>query len=309
MKTVVCQLKDPEFSVYFPTVSNTTPYLKEGVVVTCDDVVKGSLCIYDNPGLLLYGEPVLLIGDFLCEDDKTVAAALFSAAEAIAKTKGKAYLLGPMNGSVWNDYRLPISGNGPLFTGDLAQPLYYADLFCRNGFTTIHRYHSYFSAIPEEDSIITFPPDITVGNIDLEHFEEDLAGLCELSNSAFLNNPFFTPVDKEAFIGKYTQMLPLVDKRLTLVARKKQVPAAFLFSYRDPRQPDTLVIKTAAKHPDYELPGLMTNMARLLFRNIAGMGFTRAIHAFMHEENRSLLRSREFGGTILRSYALLSKKI
>lgn len=251
----------------------------------------------------------MLIGDFHCEDDIAVAAALFSEVTSIAKTMGKAYLVGPVNGSVWNDYRLPISGNAPLFTGDLAQPLYYADLFCRNGFTTIHRYHSYVSAVPEDTAIITFPPDITVSNIDLEHFEDDLAGLYELSNKAFLNNPFFTPVEKEIFIGKYTQMLPLVDKRLTLVARKEQVPVAFLFSYRDPRQPGTLVIKTAAKHPGYELPGLMTSMARLLFRNIAGMGFTRAIHAFMHEENRSLLRSREFGGTILRSYALLSKKV
>lgn len=272
--------------------------------------VRGKLCLYHHPDLRFRNEPLLLIGNFSCAHDHEVAHALFTAAESEADALQLPYLAGPLNGNVWNDYRLPISGNEPLFTGDLTQPLYYANLFCSHGFTTIHRYHSYVSVIPEigPDTIV-FPEGIAVTKIDKAKFKDDLAGLYALTNRAFVNNPFFTPAGAEQFIDKYMQVLPLVDERLTWIARKQGDPVAFLFSYRDPQHPETLVIKTAAKDPGHHLPGLMTNMARLLFLNAAEMGFSRAIHAFMHEENRSLLRSRDFGGSILRSYALLGKKL
>jgi hypothetical protein len=310
VKAIACQPHENIFREHFTLVDANNPFLLSGILVLEGDVVKGALCLYDNPEILVQGLPVLMLGNFSCINDPRVAEQLFIQATTIARQTGKSFLVGPMNGSIWHDYRLPISGNSPLFSGDMTQPLFHADLFCANGFQVIHRYHAYTSGIPDTShENISLPEGISLRPANIGNLEAELSGLYTLCLKAFRDIPLFTPVSKEFFIHKYTQMLPLFHEQLTLIAIQNDLPVAFLFTYQDTQDPQTLIIKTAAKHPDYHLPGLMTNMARTLLKQSSGMGHTKAIHAFMHEENRSLLRSREFGGSILRSYALLGKNI
>lgn len=310
MKTIVFQPNETGFQEHFNMVDTSNPFLLSGIIVVEDDAVAGSLCVYHNPEIVYQGMPALLLGNFSCINAPAVADLLFTQAGTIGRTLGKSFLIGPINGSIWYDYRLPISGKEPLFYGDMVQPLYYADLFCLHGFQSIHRYHAYSSALPAiSNDPISLPDQVVLRHVATDSFETELSGLYDLCHQAFKRIPFFTAVDRDFFVRKYTQLLPLISQKLSLIAAIDGKPVAFLFAYQDIQQPQTLVIKTAAKHPDYHLPGLMTNIARTLLVHIAGMGHTKAIHAFMHEENRSLLRSREFGGTILRSYALLGKNI
>jgi hypothetical protein len=50
-------------------------------------------------------------------------------------------------------------------------------------------------------------------------------------------------------------------------------------------------------------------MVEKLYNTAWHQGYRRAIHAFMHQSNRSVQRSAEFGGRLLRSYALFAKDV
>ena len=308
MNIVICSPRDLAFKEHFPTINVSTPYLKYGINVGLNGE-RASLCLYDNPSLEYQSKPVFLFGNLNFVMDQEICEALMAAAEKVAVEQQAGFLIGPMNGSVWQDYRLPITGDQPVFAGDLKAPIYYSELLTGCGFSPIERYHTYVSGIEKAEAVITFPTEIVVRPIEKEDVLRNDTGLYELCDLAFRNNPFYSPLNKDQFTSKYLELIEKANRALTLVAQEDNQPVAFIFAYEDLLAKGTLVIKTVAKHPSHHYPGLMTNMVRLLMNTVEELGFNRAIHAFMHEENKSLVRSEDFGGTLLRSYALFAKNI
>ena len=70
-----------------------------------------------------------------------------------------------------------------------------------------------------------------------------------------------------------------------------------------------LIVKSAARRKDAP-SGLGTHLLRKLEQSAVELGFTSAIHAFMHEDNASVRRSAAiFGADPYGSYTLFEQRL
>ena len=112
----------------------------------------------------------------------------------------------------------------------------------------------------------------------------------------------------------YPPLLREVDPPFMLVPRQRGEIVGFVFSPPDLLQRtyqdrvDAIVIKTIAILPRRELSGLGRVLIVDLLRNALGMGFTTAISALMHIDNRSQKISSDCAGP-MRQYELFARNL
>ncbi|RYE25959.1 MAG: hypothetical protein EOP51_02320 [Sphingobacteriales bacterium] len=291
-----------------------TQHLQYCLVVLVDGSPLGRLAVYHNPYLTHEHQPLLLIGNFECIDDTAVAKVLMD--EVLRESHGYGYVLATMNGSSWDDYRLPVNDcTSPFFT-DLLQPAYYSKLFEAMGFDRIHTYYSRASAntfhTADQQLIDTLAAEgIRIRGIDLDNYEADLKQLHKLSTVAFAGNTFYSPIDEVDFIRRYLPLKPYLDPNLVLIAQQGNEPVAFTLALHDAYQPknERIVVKTLAKHPACTAKGLIDAMIQLSCSYAYANGCRQLVHAFIHGDNKSLLISQKYNGEVLREYALYIKPI
>ncbi len=314
---IFCQQHEDPFCKFFP--ESIPPDLRiNGIVLLENDECAGRIALIANPEIAYKKETVLLAGYFKCSNNQDHAQQLLHAAINQAISEGYDWLIAPVDGNTWHDYRLPLSGEQPLFTGDNAQPLYYKDLFQAAGLGVIEKYFSYRSELNQSpDDPIALQQEAANGGISLRalsklHFPEEMQLLYPVCNRAFAANPLFAPISFEEFLSRNAALQPIIDYKHSLLAFDKAgVLLAFMICYQDKADTSgkTLVLKTIAKNPDRNIPGLMSYMGRVLYANAAAGGYQTIIHAMMHEGNASVKRSEDFGGTLLRTYGLFGKKL
>ena len=285
------------------------PYLVSVLTAYKDGVVFGSVSLYDNPHIKHNCQDVLLFGNI----DATQAEELLKLmhkAEEVAQQQGKQYLVGPINGSTWSDYRLPLTEAKALFSGDLAQPLFYAVVLQDTGYEILHRYFSAVSGITEKEYTgIQQPEGIAIRGINTDDLTTDLQKLYPLCAAAFSENVLFSPIDEATFVKKYLQYSALLNSDFVLVAEQDSNIIAFVFAYPDMMDSKRMVMKTIARHPQHRVPGLIDNMIKIVLSNAAEKGYTEIVHAFMHEANQSVMISERYSGSIIREYGLFIKSI
>jgi hypothetical protein len=277
----------------------------------------GHLSVYENPFLKHNQEPVLLIGDIECTDNKHAFDLLIGKAEEVAVSKNIPYVITAMNGSTWNDYRLPVTAASVPFITDLSQPTYYYEFLLQNGYTCLHKYFSAISDITTEikpsdkEAEYLHSQHVKLRSLDIEHFEAELQKIYKLSSAAFVDNPFSSPIDEAGFINKYLPLKPFIDPELVLLAEQNEELVAFVFPLPNivSKTGKQIVLKTMAKNPSCAIKGLIDIMIKELHRQAFSSGYREIIHAFIYEDNKSLQISKRYNGRIIREYALLIKKI
>jgi len=135
--------------------------------------------------------------------------------------------------------------------------------------------------------------------------------LYPLCMQAFAKAPYFSPLTEAAFIQQYEGARPVLEYGLSFIAMHGEVAAGFVLAYPDYAAPErkAVIIKTIARHPERPVPGLTKSMVNSVYNAARQSGYSRAIHAFMHESNRSVLRSEAYGGKPLRRYAVFVKSL
>lgn len=287
------------------------------VIVYRDNMPVGRSCLYVNSDLHHDGMPVLVFGNFDCINDTAVSSALFGYIEQVAKDKNLQFMIGPMNGSTWNDYRLPITGERSTFTGDLDQPLYYSALLSNAGYTMMHRYYSSVAPIhiteaPCEDTIPVLASEgVTIRGIDVDNYTEELKKIYELCATAFAQNVLFSPIDEATFVNRYLPFRNIITSDLVLLAEQDSEIIAVFFAYPDVQAlPEKrVVIKTMARNPHKKVKDLVSTMIKILHKNAVNLKYNEMVHAFMHEENRSRELSLQYEGMVIREYALFIKEV
>lgn len=251
------------------------------------------------------GAPAATVGKFTC---KTVAAGTEALEQAVAyiRESGRARILGPMVGDTWHSYRVVTqSDDSPAFLLEpTAQPQVLAVLQAA-GFTQIS---SYFSArVPVAQTGQTAPPatdDFTIEAWDGENPERLFDQVFELSATAFSKNAFYKPITRDAFMAMYMPMVPMLKRELIFFARRPdQTLAGFLFgtpNYAEGPKPSSAILKTYASLSK----GAGQHLAHAFHSAAAAAGYTSAIHALIHEDNLSALRSASEGADIFRRYGL-----
>jgi hypothetical protein len=249
------------------------------------------------------------IGDFAAPGAEAGRALLDAAGDRLRR-EGFAALAGPMSGDTWHAYRLVTESDGSKpFPLEPVNGPHDLAAFATAGFTPISHYVStrglLADALTGRQRVL---PGLDVAAWDGRSSEALIAGLHEISLSAFAHNRFYKPITLEAFTALYAPLVPRVDPRLILFGRIDGRIVSFLFAYPDFSEgpkPETLIFKSWAT----VVPGAGQPLVDSLNRSAAGMGYSRFIHALMHDDGRSQARSRYHHATVFRRYALMGRKL
>lgn len=269
----------------------------------------------------LPGESPGTLGHFQATD-QAIGEGLLTRAIDEARKRGVSLLLAPMNGSTWRNYRLLTEpGTEPPFLLDLTTPAFWNPLFQSHGFQT---QAEYLSTLEEPISSDLDPrldrltrrwseTGIEIEAPPLKDLEKTLAAIYRISSIAFRGNYLFSPLAEEDFRQLYQGIDRILDERFVLLARQGSEPVGFIFAVPNLLEKAaghpirTLIVKSVAVLPGRAYAGLGLDLLGRVARAARQAGFSRLIHAFMHEGNNS--KNLNPATRVIRRYALLGKKL
>lgn len=268
------------------------------------------------------GAHVGLIGHYAAIDARAGVALLRRACAELA-ARGCARAVGPLDGDTQHAYRLVTErGEEPPFFLEPDTPDAYPVQWAAAGFAPVA---SYYSAL--QDDLGRDDPrmpaiearlaarGVTVRPLDLAQLDDELRRIHKLVRASFEASPFFAPTGEAAFAEQYRQLVPFVVPELVLLAGRAGQTIGLLFVVPDWLQarrgePVTaLVLKTLAVLPEYAGTGLAGLLIARGLHAARALGYTRVIHALMHEHNASLRLSGRFAGRVIRRYALFGREV
>ncbi|PJI93136.1 hypothetical protein BC777_2006 [Yoonia maricola] len=241
----------------------------------------------------------------------TAGARLLAEAVALAKSKGATALIGPMEGDTWHAYRLiSARGDQPPFLMEPSSADHDEAAFKTSGFDVISSYFSAsapLSALPGPK-----PKDTDVFTIEpWDGTDPDalFTQVYDLSCAAFAHNPFYKHIDLTDFLAMYQPVVPLLKQELILFARDSTgALVGFLFgipNYAEGPEPRSVILKTYASAQK----GAGHWLSYQFYVNAKAMGFETVIHALMHDDNLSAIRSGLNGADVFRRYALMGRAL
>jgi GNAT superfamily N-acetyltransferase len=269
----------------------------------------------------LPGQRLGVVGHYAAAGDAAAAAMLSRACEALSSA-GCTIAVGPMDGNTWRRYRFVVErGAEPTFFLEPDNPDEWPAQWEKAGFVTAARY----SSAMNDDLTVEDPRTeaslrrlesggISIRTFDPGRTDEELRRIYGLSLAGFSRNFLYTPIGHAEFDAQYRAVLPFVRPELVLLAEREGELAGFIFAIPDILQGrrghrvDTAVVKTMAVDPAASGMGLGGVLMDLVQRSARNLGFRRAIHALMHEENVSRSISARYGRTI-RRYALYTRPL
>lgn len=163
------------------------------------------------------------VGYFESIDNQEVADALFNAAESWIKEKGKTFVFGPINLSIFNAYRLQTDGfNTQPYTSEPRSPEYYQELFKNAGYKSLREWVSWeldpidIAEICENYSQLFNQFNHTDSSIRIEHAyvtlsEEEIRDIYELIMVCVEDNFGTVRLSFEEYYYQYKNMIPLLQ--------------------------------------------------------------------------------------------------
>lgn len=262
-----------------------------------------------------------LIGHYAA-GSQTAATALITAACRRLANNGCSQAIGPMDGNTWRPYRLITKrGREPNFFLETDNPDTWALHFTANGFRPLKRYYAYLAtdlSCPQPkirllNKSLT-QKGIKFRRINLDRFEDELQQLYSLCLLSFSENFLFTPICEQEFMNMYLPLKSSIRPELVVIAEYQNAPIGLVFgipNYLQAEQGqtiDTLILKLLAVHPAHRGIGLGSVLFARCHSAAQDLGYTRAIHTYMIEDNISRKISAHYGGPI-REYHLFKKEL
>lgn len=270
---------------------------------------------------VLPGERVGAIGHFAVSDRSAGVALLTAACDRLGAA-GCTLAVGPMDGNTWRRYRFVTErGTEPPFFLEPDNPDDWPDDWRQAGFAPIASYSSALNEdLGRDDPRIASArarlesAGVAIRSLDTSDADADLRRMFVLSLESFSRNFLYTPIDESEFMEQNRAVLPVVQPDLVLLAEREGELAGFLFAVPDVLQQrrgraiDTIVIKTVAVAHGHGHAGLGSVLVASAHATARRLGFTRAIHALMHEQNVSQNISRRYARPI-RRYQLFARRL
>jgi len=296
-----------------------TKFLEACYVMFRDNEPVGRFALYENPEMKYEGIPAMCIGSFECINDFEVSRELLSAAILKVGELGYNYLIGPMEGSTWNNYRFSDHNNIPNFFMEPYHHEYYPELFKEFGFSVIA---DYVSNLDTEVTVMTKEIEAIeteykkagarFRNLNMDDLEEDLFKIAAFSNEAFQNNFLFTPIEPSEFVAKYVKLKDLFNPELVFIVEdEKEIIQAISFTIKDYNFSvgNSLIIKTLARRNNSPFKGIGYFLGHKTYQIAVEKGFDNVIHALMYQENTSVKLSSNYHGHNYKSYSLFGLEI
>ena len=265
------------------------------------------------------------IGHYTAIDDDA-ASALLQEASVCLRANRCTIAIGPMDGNTWRRYRF-VTGPGsfqplePAFFLEPMNPPEWPAQFVRAGFTPIAEYYSGLNTdLSRRDERIAplamrlDSAGVVIRSARRAELRDELKRIYAISRIAFTHNFLYTELPENAFIAQYLPLLSRIEPELILLAEHGPDLAGYVFAIPDFAQAargsaiETIIVKTVAILPDPELRGLGTLLVARVQEAGHGLGYRRAVHALMHENNVSRNISRHYAET-MRQYALYGMEL
>ncbi len=271
----------------------------------------------DGAGLTIYfdgpdwaGKPAAAFGDFSCKSAQA-GAQILKQAMALVRDNGIGQVIGPMDGDTWHSYRFvsETDGSAPFLLEPADKPAELA-AFKAAGFTQIS---GYFSArVPLAEAAQNTPrdtDDFSINTWDGNDPEGMFRQVFELSVQAFAGNAFYKPIGEPDFLAMYMPIVPMIKKDLIFFAQRPDGQlVGFLFgipNYAEGPKAHSVILKTYASLAK----GAGQHLAHAFHTAALTQGFTTAIHALIHDDNLSAVRSAAEGAEVFRRYSLLGLRL
>ena len=302
----------------YPSDKIDEKHLDSCIYILKDQEVVGRLAIYRNSQLRYLGEGTLAFGNYECVDDLEVSRLMLNHVCEQAHIRNINQVIGPINGSTWNDYRFLDKEFSPRFIFEPVQKNYYPNQLVDVGFQTIQKYASSL------DTALKYDPNrlerfdqlmrqhqLIVRNIRLSDFEHELRSIGVFCNEAFSQNFLFTPIEINDFVTKYMGIKNLLSEDLMLLVEdEKGKIMAILFAFIEPQNPQWIVLKSLAKSHECPIQGMTAYLIDYLYRKVEQTNIKGCLHAYMMEGVSSYNSSvRRYKSEVIHRYSLYSKSI
>jgi GNAT superfamily N-acetyltransferase len=231
--------------------------------------IVGRIMASDDPRYnSLHRTNVGCLGLFESIDDVDVAIALFRAAEEWLLAKGRNEIMGPIDYSTNYVCGLLIDGfQHPPTVLTAHNPPYYARLIEACGFEKSKDWYAWWFD-PDDAPVSRLrrlvdararKTSVKIRPIDLRRVADESQRLAAVFNEAWKNNWGFVPFTEAEAKHMATEMRPIIDPRMTLIAEIDNAPVAFVICVPD--------INVALQHLNGRLTrfGLPIGLIRLLY--------------------------------------------
>jgi len=231
--------------------------------------IVGRIMASDDPRYnSLHRTNVGCFGLFETIDDVDVAIGLFRAAEEWLLAKGRNEIMGPIDYSTNYVCGLLIDGfQHPPTVLTAHNPPYYARLIEACGFEKSKDWYAWWfdpdnapvSRLRRLVDARARKTSVKIRPIDLRRVADESQRLAAVFNEAWKNNWGFVPFTEAEAKHMATEMRPIIDPRMTLIAEIDNAPVAFVICVPD--------INVALQHLNGRLTrfGLPTGLIRLLY--------------------------------------------
>lgn len=237
----------------------------------------GRISVIVNPlHLARYKDNAAHFGFIEAIDDEEVFAALLGAAEDWARARGMKKLAGPFSFSVNEECGLLVDGfdTPPYVMMPHGRP-YYKTHIEAAGYTKAHDTHALTwdnvkQFIPEKRRNFVEKtlsnPKVSIRNLDMKNFAEDVHRLVDIYNDAWSENWGFIPFTEEQAKHMASELRPIIEKHNVVFCYYDGEPAAFALVLPN--------INEAIRDMDGKL--LPFNWAKLLWRlKVKGLSSAR----------------------------------
>ncbi|WP_375562093.1 hypothetical protein ACE193_05970 [Bernardetia sp. OM2101] len=300
--------------------------------------IKGYFALYQNPNLIYKNKKTLCIGNYECindlENEYIISSQIIDFCKQKAKKLKAEFLIAPMNGSTWNEYRFlnfdkTTTLEENLQNTFLLEPIhqnYYSKQFLNASFEPISTYFSLLDTKMDYGNKEVLRQqkrleneNITIRKINLKSFEQELENLFPFVSNLFEQNFLYTPISLESFKEKYLPIKQLINPDYVLIAEHKinniTKIVGFIFCYPNlyssiySQSEKQLVCKTIGRNQDDFYKGLGHVMTYKVAEQAKKDGFSAFIHAFMIENSLSSELSQNFAKQKYRTYTLYGMNV
>jgi len=269
----------------------------------------------------LPGETVGVIGGFQATSAAAAADVLARAGDEL-RAHGCTVAVGPMDGSTWCSYRFVTeAGTEPPFLLEPVHPPEWPQWWQAAGFAPLAEYYSTVTPdlTPRDERVERTAArlqqqGVVIRPVNLADFEVELGRIHDVSTISFQPNFLYTPLPREEFLAQYRGVRAMLRSELLLLAEHAGRPVGYVFvlpdllAARRGEPVTTVIVKTLAVLPGRAYAGLGAVLLAEVHAAARRLGFTRAIHALMHESNASRNLSAHYARTI-RRYALFARRL
>ena len=289
-----------------------------GIAVKQRDIYLAKAVLYLNQGILYEEKNVGLVGAFEAQENEGAVQKLFQAIEKQAKEQGVDFLIGPMNGSTWENYRFHDHSEKPLFFMEMKHEPHYVKQWKSIGFEPLAHYYSAIASVTPRrnkkiDELKTkmLRDGISLRELDHDNYTADLKKLHPFLHDSFKHNLLYSAISESSFIEKYQPLQSVLKPEFVQIAEHGHEIVGVLLGTEDLWNPasKTLIIKTLARSPKRLYRGLGLVLVDEFYQKAVTKEYEQIIYALMIDEGAATPLSNQYDGQLLKTYTLYGKSI